>query len=97
MNTLPVKFGDYRCPDTANLLNTSILIMFLGTVIAHVFIASFGDFIGRKEFILIGALVGISGIGFSLLAKDLFVASLCLAVGAFGLQIVFNIGFNIIS
>lgn len=96
MNTLPTKFGDYRCPDTANLLNTSILIMFVGTIIAHVFMASFGDFMGRKLFILIGALVGISGIGFSILAKDLSVTSLWLAIGSFGLQIVFNIGFNII-
>jgi MFS family permease len=97
MNTLPTKFGFYRCTDSANILNSSILIMFLGTVVAHVFMAIFGDFFGRKRFILVGAFVSIIGIIGSLVFKNIFLVSFFLAVGSFGLQIVFTIGFNIIS
>lgn len=71
--------------------------MLVGYIVAYVFMAILADFFTKKRLILFGAFASIAGIICSLIVKNIFTASCSLAVGSFGLQIVFIIGFNVIS
>ena len=97
MYTLANKFGDYRCSDVASTINTSILIMFIGTIIAYLFMSILGGYFGRKTFMIIGAFSSIIGTLVAVVASSIYFASVGLLIGSFGGQILFNIGFTIIS
>ena len=97
MHTLANKFGDYHCSDSSSIINTLILIMFAGMIVAYLFMSIFGDYFGRKTFIIAGLPISIIGILMAILVKNIYLASVGLLIGSFGTQIIFNICFTIIS
>ncbi len=97
MQTLASKFGDFRCSDEANTINIVILIMYVGLIFSYLLMSLFGDFFGRRTFVLIGALATILGTLFALFVKNLYLAAVGLLLGVFGVQVIYGISFNIIS
>ena len=71
--------------------------MFAGMIVAYLFMSIFGDYFGRKTFIIAGLPISIIGILMAILVKNIYLASVGLLIGSFGTQIIFNICFTIIS
>ena len=61
------------------------------------FMSILGGFFGRKALIIVGAFSSIIGTLIAITANSIYFSSFGLLIGSFGGQIMFNIGFTIIS
>jgi len=91
------KFGDYRCKDTSNVINICILITYLGIVASYLVLSLLGGYFGRKTFVVLGLMISCAGVIMSLFVGNIYVASVGIMFGLFGVQWVFSISFTIIS
>jgi MFS family permease len=71
--------------------------MYSSTIFAYMVLSIFGDYIGRKRFILLGLVTTTAGIMVTLFATNLFMASAGLFVGLTGAQWAFSVSFVFIS
>lgn len=71
--------------------------MFVGLIISYSFMSIFGDYFGRKTFVIVGAIAAIIGTLFAIFISNIYLASVGLLVGTFGIQTVYGISFNIVS
>jgi MFS family permease len=71
--------------------------MYVGLIVSYIFISLFGDYFGRKTFIIVGAISSIIGTLFAIFINNIYLASIGLLVGIFGVQIIFGLSFTIIS
>lgn len=71
--------------------------MYVGIIISYLMMSLLGDYFGRKTFVIIGATASILGTLFALFINNLYLASLGLLLGVFGVQTIFGISFNIVS
>ena len=97
METLANQMGDYRCDSEAATLSLAILFMYLSTILAYLVLSILGDYIGRKTFIMLGLLIMIIGIIWTLFSNSLFLAAAGLFFGLTGVQWSFSVSFVFIS
>lgn len=95
--TLAEKMGDYRCAEEASILSFAILFMYTSTIFAFLILTIFGDFMGRKNAIIIGLIATIGGLVVTLVSPSLFIAAAGLFVALSGAQWAFSISFIFIS
>jgi MFS family permease len=97
MTTLADKMGDYRCSDEAATLSLAILFMYTSTIFAFLILTIFGDYLGRKNAIVIGLIATIGGLIITLVSPSLFMAAAGLFIALSGIQWAFSISFIFIS
>ena len=85
--SLASKFGDYRCPSEKATLNLSKSIMYLGTLAAFLVGSLIGNYICSRTLVISGLIMNILSLGVTVLADNLWVATVGLFFQTVGMYI----------
>ena len=97
METLPSKFGDYRCPEEEGDIDLAVLLMYSSSLLANFLLAALGDYIGRKRIIQIGLFLTIGGIFGCIFSFNMMLAAVCMLVSCWGCDWIYTIGLMFIT
>lgn len=97
MNTLPDKFGDYRCPEEQGNIDLAVLLMYASSLVAYLLLAVFGDYLGRKRIMQIGLILTLGGILGCIFSPLLILAAVGMLISCWGCEWIYTIGLLFIS
>ena len=78
------NFGDYRCPSESRLIDVAVMIMYSSSVLAYIFLAFFGDYIGRKRLMQIGFILVIGGMAMATFSVNLIMGAVGMMICCLG-------------
>ena len=84
MRTISNQFGDYRCRDEQNTVDGMILLVYSSLTMSYLLLTFYGDYLGRRTFLMIGVIALVVGLLISVNSENLYVAVAGLFLAFFG-------------
>jgi len=84
MNTISNQFGDYRCSAEQKIVDGMVLLIYSSLTLSYLLLTFYGDYLGRKTFLVIGVSCIVIGLVISVTSVNLYIAVAGLFIAFFG-------------
>lgn len=97
MSTMANQFGDYRCASESSLVDFAVMLIYSSTIFSYLLLSIFGDFLGRKNFMIFGLTLTIAGIILSIFSVNLIMGAIGMFASCLGTQWLYSVSLMYIS